>query len=145
MKICSKCKVSLPLSDFARKGSGHQTYCKKCKSIADKALYQNSTRKDDIRNRHRSVMQRNRQYIYDHLSSNPCVDCGESDPVILEFDHVGGEKLSGVTQMIKRGFPTAKIAEEIEKCEVRCCNCHRRRTSIQNKSWMLNMGRSPDG
>ncbi len=30
MKMCGKCRVTKPLSDFSRRGTGHQSYCKGC-------------------------------------------------------------------------------------------------------------------
>ncbi len=51
-----------------------------------------------------------------------CVDCGCDDQRILEFDHVRGVK---VASPFSGTLTRAKI--EIEKCEVRCPNCHRLR------------------
>ena len=68
-----------------------------------------------------------RLYVERYLSENPCVDCGYSDLRALEFDHVHGKKWFEISLGINRGFPLAKIMEEIEKCEVRCANCHRLR------------------
>jgi hypothetical protein len=58
------------------------------------------------------------------------VDCGESDPIVLDFDHVCGTKILEISRMI-RGYAWAAIWAEIQKCEVRCANCHRRKTSKQ--------------
>jgi hypothetical protein len=56
------------------------------------------------------------------------VDCGETDPVVLEFDHVR-DKLKDIGYMVTVGFSWSAIQLEIEKCEVRCANCHRRKTA----------------
>ena len=61
---------------------------------------------------------------------HPCVDCGESDPIVLEFDHLR-DKRWNVSEMITGTFPWATIEAELEKCVVRCANCHRRKTSAE--------------
>lgn len=67
--------------------------------------------------------------LIEYFKEHPCVDCGETDPVVLEFDH-RGEKSFEVTQTFAdRSWRS--ILDEIEKCEVRCANCHRRRTAVQ--------------
>ena len=52
---------------------------------------------------------------------------GESDWVVLEFDHVNGKKINNIANMVQRGWALETIKNEISKCEVRCANCHRRR------------------
>ena len=71
---------------------------------------------------------RNRRYVAEYLSAHPCVDCGETDIIVLEFDHVRDTKYKEVSRLVTDARPIAVIAREIEKCEVRCCNCHRRVT-----------------
>jgi hypothetical protein len=52
-----------------------------------------------------------------------CVECGETDPLVLQFDHVRGVKSRNVTPTMSLD----DLREEIEKCDVRCANCHTRR------------------
>lgn len=54
------------------------------------------------------------------------MDCGEADPVVLDFDHLE-DKLDDVSTIVNNGTWEAVLAE-IKKCEVVCANCHRRRT-----------------
>jgi hypothetical protein len=73
--------------------------------------------------------EKNHRRIYEYLLTHPCVDCGESDPVVLEFDHVGerDENSRDVTGLSSRRWE--RILEEIAKCEVVCANDHARRTA----------------
>ena len=54
-----------------------------------------------------------------------CIDCGESNPLVLDFDHVKGDKILAISDMSNKAYCIDKISEEMEKCEVRCANCHR--------------------
>lgn len=69
--------------------------------------------------------ERNRNYIAEYLSTHPCVDCGEDNIIVLEFDHVNGEKINNISDAVKQCWSIKKIQTEIDKCEVRCANCHR--------------------
>lgn len=60
------------------------------------------------------------------------MDCGENDPIVLDFDHIDeNDKSYSISDMLKQRFAWSKIELEIKKCEVRCANCHRRRTAKQ--------------
>jgi hypothetical protein len=72
---------------------------------------------------------RNICFVSNYLAAHPCVDCGEADPVVLDFDHVDGKSMAISAGLI--GWSIARIIQEIRKCEVRCANCHRRRTAKQ--------------
>jgi len=57
-----------------------------------------------------------------------CFDCGESNPIILEFDHVRGAKSGNIADMVNNAYGIDAIKKEIRKCRVRCANCHRIKT-----------------
>lgn len=65
--------------------------------------------------------------------SHPCIDCGEQDVLVLQFDHVRGQKLQSISELVKAGYAWKAIEAEIAKCEVRCANCHARRTAKQRR------------
>jgi hypothetical protein len=69
------------------------------------------------------------RYARAYLLEHPCVDCGEADPIVLEFDHVRGVKAADVSNLVKGVASRARLETEIAKCDVRCANCHRRRTT----------------
>jgi uncharacterized protein YcfJ len=76
----------------------------------------------------------NRARVDEYLLTHPCVDCGMTDLVVLEFDHVRGVKVAAVSALVTGGYPWTKIDAEIAKCDVRCANCHRRVTVERRKS-----------
>jgi hypothetical protein len=71
---------------------------------------------------------RNNEFVKSYLSQKSCVDCGEKDIRVLEFDHVNGKKYNDVSTMVWRACSIKKIQNEINKCEIVCANCHRIRT-----------------
>ncbi len=81
--------------------------------------------------RQREYRLRNRRLLFEYIANRFCVDCGESDLHVLEFDHVRGTKHGNISQMVTQGVAWRRIEAELAKCEVRCANCHRRRTAKQ--------------
>ena len=61
-----------------------------------------------------------RKLICEYLLEYPCVDCSDADPLMLEFDHVRGEKQNEISQMVSDGLSWRRILLEIAKCDVRC-------------------------
>lgn len=72
------------------------------------------------------LREENQQKLTEYLSDKCCVDCGEADPIVLEFDHVRGTKKQAISRM-RCHSSWETLLEELAKCEVRCANCHRRR------------------
>ena len=137
MKQCTHCKNEKPDSAFSsrqRARDGKASWCRDCfKDNWQKRYYGNhifyKERHAESRNRLRNEKARR---VYDYLKQHPCVDCGEFDPIVLEFDHKDNtDKFESVTQMVVNNASWEKIAAEIQKCDVRCANCHRRRTAAQ--------------
>lgn len=81
------------------------------------------------------VIENNQRKVAAYLARHPCVDCGQTDIRVLEFDHVHGTKAGNVSRMIGEGYSWSTIEAEIAKCEVRCANCHRIRTSERGGFW----------
>ena len=116
-----------------------RSYCLPCCREYGKEHYRRNIPYYSAKNAAARVAQRhsNRGLAYEYLLSHPCVDCGEADPVVLDFDHVDpATKLWSVGTMLSRQA-TSAIEREIAKCEVRCANCHRIRTATQFGSYKL--------
>lgn len=79
-----------------------------------------------------------RKFIFAFLSGAACIDCGCNNILVLQFDHVRGAKKTEVSELVALGYPIETIKLEIEKCEIRCANCHTIRTKTQDNSWMVN-------
>lgn len=110
--------------------------CRVCKSVQQKKWYAKK-RETHIANVTENIARARaaaHHFVWDYLSTHPCVDCSESNPIVLEFDHVRGQKRMAVSEMATRGYKIEAIMAEIEKCEVRCGNCHRRKTAA-TRGW----------
>jgi len=100
--------------------------------IGTKEIKKKHVRK--VRERRDKVVEESKQFVWNYLLAHPCVDCGESDPIVLEFDHVRGKKRKIISQLVNSGYGIDVIKKEIAKCEVRCSNCHKRKTA-REQGW----------
>ena len=137
-KECKKCNEIKSTDSFAkasRRKDGLQPWCRECVATRDRERYLNDKKK------HRSWNTKRRDKYYDmvtaYLHEHPCVDCGEPDIVVLEFDHVRGKKLFTIGAAAIREENVEKLDREIKKCEVRCCNCHKRKTAKERNYWYI--------
>lgn len=105
------------------------------KNSAAKSRERYAANRERIKALSRERMRRNRNdiriWILRHLKTHPCVDCGETNPVVLEFDHVRGEKDFHIGKASTYNISLRRLQAEIDKCEVRCANCHRKKTYAQ--------------
>lgn len=73
-----------------------------------------------------------RARLFNFLSNYSCIDCGERDPVVLDFDHrVPNQKFKSVAKMLSGHYSWNSVLAEIKKCDIRCANCHRRKSYVQ--------------
>lgn len=121
LQRCGRCGRDLPSVAFSRHRQRRQWWCRAC--FRD---YQ-AARSHRARELALARRERGRRLIAAHLEANPCVDCGERDIVVLEFDHLR-DKAGHIGDLAYRGAAVDRLQAEIDKCEVVCCACHRRRT-----------------
>lgn len=79
-------------------------------------------------------------FVYDYLLAHPCVDCGQTNILALQFDHVRGKKLGNISYLVLK-HSIRIIKDEIAKCDVVCASCHQIRThtrqgSTKHHYWM---------
>jgi hypothetical protein len=136
-KSCGDCKRVLSLIDFAYKYPRRgilQSYCKECQKRRSREHYllNAAVYKVRIARNNQKVRTANRNKLHEYLSAQQCSGCGIRDLATLEFDHRDPAlKLSDVSNMVQKGLSWATILSEIDKCDVVCANCHRRRTARQ--------------
>ena len=144
MKFCYQCKQNKILNEWGKNSStkdGLQYQCKSCTNLNSRIYYKNNKKK------HLCLIKegqnRRKQKIYKELKKlfelQPCLDCGESNPILLEFDHVRGVKKHNVSTLISGGWSWKTILTEINKCEIVCVKCHRLRTAKRNNWLWLNV------
>jgi hypothetical protein len=63
----------------------------------------------------KAARSRIRAYINAYLKDNPCVDCGETNTIVLEFDHVGeaGTKHFTISDAVRHGIGMKKLKAEM--------------------------------
>ena len=144
-KKCLKCNKKKPLTEFNWKykdrGIRHPN-CRDCTRETTRAHYERN--KKDYKKRAVVFTRKKRKIhcskVVEYLKEHPCVDCGEDDPIVLQFDHVRGIKKDCIGRMVSGAYAWATISREIDKCEVRCANCHCRKTA-KERNWKYKTGR----
>jgi hypothetical protein len=132
LRICGRCGEGKPGDEFAwrRKALGQRdNYCRVCRADYKHEHYAKNRQRyiDLAQRRKRAVAAERAAYLIAFFEMHPCVECGEADPVVLEFDHLEGKEFT-ISQGI-RDRSWATVQDEMKKCEVVCANCHRRRTA----------------
>lgn len=147
-KYCSHCRKDLPLDkdNFNKKrikkdGSiVWQPWCRDCNRKRSRQYYAANLIKHRkaIRERNTRVNAEIQEKIVDYLQCHPCVDCGEDDIVVLDFDHRNpSDKETDIARAMRCSWSWKRISAEITKCDIRCANCHRKRTAREGNYYRV--------
>ncbi len=131
---CSCCGERKPADEFAwrRRNRGQRdTMCRPCRSAYGKKHYAANRQRyiDQAKAKKQQLALERTRWLIAYFAAHPCVDCGEADPVVLEFDHLRAKSFAIGPKLAQTSWQ--RILAEIDKCEVVCANCHRRRTATR--------------
>lgn len=116
-KVCNKCGRELPLDRFEPR----RNQCRECRAAYKKD--QRNMKKAQY-NRYAIARQKRCEEWINSLKT-PCVFCGESDPVCIDWHHIDPQKKSFAISHIK-GKAKERTLAEIQKCICVCASCHRK-------------------
>lgn len=133
MKTCPVC-LETNLSLFGpnkAKRDGLQTHCRKCKKISQDKWYAENKDKHikNVSIRRKQIVLESYTQSYLYLKEHPCIECGETDLYLLQYDHNQGLKNQNISDLIANGIKWETILKEIELCQVLCIRCHRKKTA----------------
>jgi hypothetical protein len=130
--ICIKCNLDKDLTEFSWKHKIKQikvTICKICQRLKSKNHY--IANKQTYFQRNEEYVKNTRQKLNEYKTNKGCFDCAEKDFRCLDFDHLDQKTKYKSISKLSQQWSYERILIEIEKCVVRCANCHRKRTSNQ--------------
>ena len=130
-RVCSKCHIEKPTDEFRlrnRYTKRRQSHCIECGSkmvVIGMNEIKSVTYKPTANTKIAKAAAR--KFVYQYLIiTHPCTKCGEIDPDVLEFHHVG-EKGKEIGRIIAQGYGVEAISAKMSQCIV--ANCHRRLTA----------------
>jgi hypothetical protein len=115
-KRCSRCGELKDVSEFSFKNEARgwlHGFCRGCHKKWNRAHYE--------RNRRRTLPTRS--------ATAPSTTRTTCDLFVLEFDHRDPSPKRIAVSSLLRYSSWSLIEAEIAKCDVRCANCHRRKTA----------------
>jgi len=126
------------VEDFAwrrKHRNQRDSLCRPCRAAYKQRHYVANRQRyvDQARQRKQAQALARTGYLLAFLAHHPCCVCGESDALVLEFDHLRDKRFDIGAALSYRNWQS--ILDEIDKCEVECANCHRRRTA-RRQGWL---------
>lgn len=141
VKECRSCGVFKEYSQFNRAKKnydGHAYSCQACSRPYAKKYYE--ANRERLKDSQSASLEESiavkREYLINHYRNNPCVDCGESNVLVLQSDHQR-DKVYEVARLVNSGHSLQKLIDELAKCVTRCANCHQIATANTFGFWRL--------
>lgn len=131
---CSQCCCSRPPDEFPSRGR----ICIECRRANGREHYRRNRAYYVAKAQERNARTRDvvRRWLLDYLQRSSCLDCGTTDVRVLEFDHRDpSEKRAEVSVLASDGYSLDTVRVEVDKCDVRCANCHAIRTRTREGWW----------
>lgn len=143
-KKCNKCGKTKLITEFSFKNKKLRIRHSDCKECHGKwfANYYHKNRDKQLREvfeRKKRHADEIRKFLYMYLLEHSCVDCPETDPVVMHFDHMGNKEFN-IGNAVNRGVSLETLKKEIAKCVIRCANCHAKKTA-KDRSYYKTMPR----
>jgi hypothetical protein len=111
LKPCGRCGEVKPVANFAwrRKARGQRdNYCRPCRAEYHREQYAANRQRyiDNAVRRKKEVAAERAAYLFEFFRSRPCADCGETDPLVLEFDHLADKAFNIAKGLRDRNWQT---------------------------------------
>ena len=130
-KICTKCKKEKEFDQFIsnRYEFTEVSTCLDCRDLSENRLKCNKIAGDNHLNKLRLHLNKLKK------EKGPCVQCGENDKRVLQFDHIDeSNKIKGVGDLRS----IEKMNSEAEKCQILCRMCHTKKSIIKIREKYIN-------
>lgn len=121
-KICTKCGIEKPISEFNWRNKTQGTRRSECKICHSQYMKQQYQMKKDI--------------VREIKLDFSCQKCGyNKSAAALDFHHLDpNEKDTTIARMTSNRYQLDTVYEEIKKCVVLCANCHREFHDLEHKT-----------
>ena len=127
-RYCGKCGQIQPEDQFKSRHCRRQTltkWCQTCRQVQIRTRINPTTTTGKCKARWE-----------EWKTKNPCVVCGETDPKLIEADHLR-DKVYKCSENRYWGYHggVPALEKELGKCQSLCCWCHRLKSDRERRTW----------